>query len=208
MNLFKKLLFAVLLFAMAAAYSQTSKKEIQGSLNSGTIESQFDYLYKKSYTYKSVKSVKIRDLLKIKANVLDTIGSLNKKLNETNNIIAAQKKEINSLKENLKLTNDKLIEITKEKDSMNLLGMQMSKGGYNTLMWSLIFGLLILFIVFVLRFKNSNKVTKLTQKLLTETEEEFENYKRIAIEREQKVRRELQDEINKNKYNKKGTKEK
>lgn len=204
MKFFKKLILVLFLTIFASGIAQTKKKEpIKGSLNSGTIKSQFDYLYKKSYTYKSVKSVKIADILKIKANVLDSLQSAYKKINETNSIIESQKKEINSLKENLKITNDKLIEITKEKDSMDLLGIQMSKGSYNTLMWSLIFGLLAFLLFFIFRFKSSNTLTKQAQKLLNETEEEFETYKRVAIEREQKVRRELQDEINKQKYNNK-----
>jgi hypothetical protein len=66
--------------------------------------------------------------------------------------------------------------------------------------------LLAFLIFFVFRFKSSNTLTNQAQKLLNETEEEFETYKRVAIEREQKVRRELQDEINKHKYS--GKKEK
>ncbi|RUA09144.1 MAG: tRNA (guanine-N1)-methyltransferase [Flavobacteriia bacterium] len=209
MKFFKKLLFVLFLGIFASGIAQTKKrKPIKGSLNSGTIESQFDYLYRKSYTYKSVKSVKIADILKIKGNVLDSLQSAYKKINETNSTIESQKKEINSLKENLKNTNDKLIDITKEKDSMSLLGIQMSKVSYNTLMWSLIFGLLAFLLFFIFRFKSSNILTKQAQKLLNETEEEFENYKRVAIEREQKVRRELQDEINKHKYGKKESKKK
>ena len=41
-----------------------------------------------------------------------------------------------------------------------------------------------------------------------EIEEEFENYRQRSIEREQKLRRELQDEINKQKYAKETTKKK
>lgn len=203
MKFFKKLAFIFFLALFTTSYAQTTKSKIKGSLNSGTIESQFNYLYKKSYSYKDYKSVKKADILKIKKNVIDSLQHFYKKLNETNAIIESQKKEINSLKENLKNTNDKLIEITKEKDSMSLLGMQMSKESYNTLMWSLIFGLLILLLFFIYQFKNSSSLTKQAQKTLRETEEEFESYKRLAIEREQKVRRELQDEINKQKYAKK-----
>ncbi len=204
MKFLKKLTLVLFLTVFATGIAQTKKREpVKGSLNSGTLESQFNYLYKKSYTYKTVKSVKISDLLKIKGNVLDSLNSAYKKIRETNAIIESQKKEINSLKENLKITNNKLIEITKEKDSMNLLGIQMSKKNYNSLMWSLIFGLLAFLIFFIFKFKSSNTLTHQAQKLLNETEEEFETYKRIAIEREQKVRRELQDEINKHKYSNK-----
>jgi hypothetical protein len=42
-------------------------------------------------------------------------------------------------------------------------------------------------------------VTKEAKRKLEDIETEFEDHRRIALEREQKVRRQLQDEINKNK---------
>jgi hypothetical protein len=77
--------------------------------------------------------------------------------------------------------------------------MQMSKGGYNALMWTIIAGLFALLLFFIYKFKNSNTITKQAKKALLETEEEYEEYRRNSLEREQKVRRQLQDEINKQK---------
>ncbi len=134
--------------------------------------------------------------------------TLSKKLNESKSTIDNQNNEINTLKDNLKTTNDNLINITKEKDDILFLGFPMTKIAYNMLMWSMIFGLLLLLLFFIYQYKNSRIVTKQAQKDLNETEEEFETFKRVSIEREQKVRRELQDELNKQKYNKKkGNKE-
>ena len=82
---------------------------------------------------------------------------------------------------------------------MALFGLQMSKTSYNILMWTIIGGLFALLVVFVLRFKSSNSATKEARRKLEETETEYKDYRRIALEREQKVRRQLQDEINKNK---------
>jgi hypothetical protein len=82
---------------------------------------------------------------------------------------------------------------------MALFGMQMSKGGYNALMWTIIAALFALLLLFIYKFKNSNSVTKQAKKVLLETEEEYEEYRRNALEREQKVRRQLQDELNKQK---------
>ncbi len=207
MKNYRKLFFIFFLAIFTSAFSQTTqKKEIKQSLNNGSIEDQFEYLYKKSYSYKDIKSIKKVEYQKLKANVLDSLQSLSKRLNESNSTIETQKNEINTLKENLKTTNDNLINITKEKDEISFLGIAMTKTSYNMLMWSLIFGLLLLLLFFIYQYKNSRIVTKQAQKDLNETEEEFETYKRVSIEREQKVRRELQDEINKQKYKKKGSK--
>ena len=82
---------------------------------------------------------------------------------------------------------------------MALFGMQMSKTSYNVLMWSIIGGLLALLIFFIYKFKNSNAITRKANHDLAEIEEEFNEHRRTALEREQKVRRQLQDEINKQK---------
>ena len=82
---------------------------------------------------------------------------------------------------------------------MALFGMQMSKGLYNMVMWFMIGGLLVLLIVFIVKFKKSNAITRAAKKTLQELDEEFEEHRRVALEREQKVRRQLQDEINKQK---------
>jgi hypothetical protein len=86
---------------------------------------------------------------------------------------------------------------------MSLFGLQMSKTGYNMLMWSVIGALLALLILFIYKFNNSNVVTKEAKLALSEMEEEFEEHRKVALEREQKVRRQLQDEINKQKDSKK-----
>lgn len=201
MKFLKKLLVLVILFTISTTFAQTNTtNEVKPSLNSGSIESQFNYLYKKSGSYQEYKVVKKTQYYKIKANVLDTLKSLSKRLNESYTTIESQKTEISSLEENLKTTNVNLDNVTTEKDNMNLLGIPMSKTGYNTLMWSIIAGLTLFLLFFIYQFKNSNSVTKTAQKSLNEIDEEFNDYKKRSIEREQKVRRELQDEINKRKY--------
>ncbi|GAL80099.1 hypothetical protein JCM19274_3669 [Algibacter lectus] len=80
-----------------------------------------------------------------------------------------------------------------------MFGLQMSKSSYNVLMWSIIGGLLAFLLFFIYKFNNSNAITRAAKKSLAETEEEFEEHRKTALEREQKVRRQLQDEINKQK---------
>jgi hypothetical protein len=83
----------------------------------------------------------------------------------------------------------------------------MTKSAYNGLLWTIIFSLVGLLLFFIFRFRSSNSITVQAKTLLNDTEKEFEAYKAKALEREQKVRRELQDELNKQKYDaKKGKK--
>ncbi len=204
-----KYLLAFLIFAMATSliYSQEDQNNTpKPSLDNGTIESQFDYLYRKSSTYQEYKVVKQTFYYKIKKNVLDSLKLLKNELASTKQVVTAQNTEVNELKGALKTTNDNLTNVTKEKDNIKLLGISLTKTSYNTILWSIIIGLVLFLLFFIYRFKNSNSVTKQANKSLAEIEEEFFAFKTIALEREQKVRRELQDEINKGVSGSKGKK--
>ena len=197
---FSKHLLAFLIFLMATSlsYSQEDQNNTpKPSLDNGTIESQFDYLYRKSSSYQEYKVVKQTFYYKIKKNVLDSLKVLKNELAATKQMVTTQNTEIDELKGSLKTTNDNLTNVTKEKDSINLVGISLTKSSYNTILWSIIIGLILFLLFFIYRFKNSNSVTKQANKSLAEIEEEFFAFKTISLEREQKVRRELQDEINK-----------
>ncbi|WP_412985468.1 tRNA (guanine-N1)-methyltransferase [Pontimicrobium sp. IMCC45349] len=194
------LLLTVTLHTSIQAQNTASETD-KLSLNEGTIDNQFDYVIKKSNRYQEFKVVKQTWLHTLKAHTLDSLKAIKKQLNDTKAVVTTQQEEIDTLKNNLSTTQTTLDNTNKEKDSMALFGMQMSKGGYNTLMWSIIAGLLALLMLFIYKFKSSNAVTKAAKKSLAETELEFEEHRRVALEREQKVRRQLQDEINKHKNN-------
>ncbi len=185
--------------------ANTTQNE-QLSLNSGTIDNQFEYVITKSSNWNDERRqpyevIKRNWILTLKANVLDSLKAVHKNLNDTKSIVNKQVEEIALLKSNLTSTQSTLDKTNIEKDSMSLFGIQMSKGGYNSLMWSIIGGLLVFLLFFIYKFKDSNTVTKQAKTTLAETEEQFEEHRRVALEREQKVRRQLQDEINKHKSN-------
>jgi uncharacterized integral membrane protein len=191
-------------FAVTINAQSNSDSTTELSLNSGTLDNQFEYIIQKSNRYRDergrvYKVIRREWLYTLKAHTLDSLQAVHQQLDQTKNTVSTQQTEIEDLKTNLSSTQATLADTNKEKDSMALFGMQMSKGGYNTLMWSMIAGLLALLLLFIYKFKNSNSITKDARKSLEETELEFEEHRRSALEREQKVRRQLQDELNKQK---------
>lgn len=199
--------FTFVAFISLSSFAQTeTNQQPKPSLDGGTLESQFDYLYRKSSSYQEYKVVKKTSYQKIKGNVLDSLSSIKKELGDTKKIVEVQASEITSLKDDLKITNDNLSAVTKEKDNIKFLGMPMTKSAYNSLLWTIIFSLVALLLFFIFKYRSSNTITTQAQDLLADTEKEFEAYKAKALEREQKVRRELQDELNKQKYAGKKTK--
>jgi len=143
--------------------------------------------------------VKITDLYKTKDNVFDSIDTANKTIKDLSATITANDAEIESLNGKLQETTNKLNSVTEEKDSISFFGILISKGTYNFILWSIIFGLLLLLLFFIYRFRNSNFLTQQAKSALAELEEEYQNHRRRALEREQKISRQLQDELNKQK---------
>ncbi len=192
----------LLLFLLSITLSSAQvQPEEKLSLNKGTIDNQFEYVIRKSNRYQEYKVVKTTWLYALKAHTLDSLKAVHKQLADTKILVDTQDKEIQVLKTNLSDTNSTLNQTNLEKDSMSLFGMLMSKTSYNVLLWSIIAGLLAFLLFFIYKFKNSNVVTRQAKLSLAETEEEFEEHRKRALEREQKVMRRLQDEINKQKAN-------
>ncbi|WP_378298415.1 tRNA (guanine-N1)-methyltransferase [Aquimarina hainanensis] len=167
------------------------------ALKQENIEKQFDYVILKSGKFQDYKVVKRFWLDKLKANTIDSINTLESKLTASNQNIEKQKNTIKELQESLTTTNENLTSVTQEKDNMSFMGMDMTKSSYKTTMWAIVGLLIALLAFFIFKFKNSNTVTVQAKKALAEIEVEFEDHRRRALEREQKVMRKLQDEINK-----------
>ncbi len=200
MKFFNLIILFVFISFSAGLKAQTTP--VEGSLDGGTIESQLTWLLKKSPNYQEYEMIKRFMAVKMKANVLDTLKVMRASINEGKTTIAAQQTQIDNLKTELANTNQTLDQTNKEKDSISFLGMLMNKAAYNALLWGIIAALIGLLVWFIYKFRNSNLVTQQARAKLSEVEEEFESHRSRALEREQKVRRQLQDELNKQKAGK------
>ncbi|WP_242085119.1 tRNA (guanine-N1)-methyltransferase [Aestuariivivens sediminis] len=182
----------------------SSQQDSELSLDSSSINNQFEYVLKKSGNFRGTngqmyEAVKLSMLLALKAHAVDSLKLVHSELADTQTIVQNQSAEISDLKSKLLTTQNNLDKTNAEKNSMAFFGLQMSKTGYNVLMWSIIAGLMALLVFFIYKFKNSNTITRKAKLALSEIEDEFEEHRKTALEREQKVRRQLQDEINKQK---------
>ena len=184
-------------------YGQESTEVEKLSLDQGCISKQFAYISKRSGNYRAdgvrYEVVKESNLYKIRKNVLDSIAVMNKKTAELKSTISGHETTISSLNKKLDETTTNLTAVTEEKDSMSFLGIPVSKGTYNFILWTIIAGLFLLLGLFIYRFRNSNILTQEAKQNLSELELEYEDHRRRALEREQKISRQLQDEINKQK---------
>ncbi|MBT8317070.1 MAG: hypothetical protein HKP59_05550 [Lutibacter sp.] len=188
------LLVSIFLFTISG-FSQVTKKFI----DTGSVSNQFDYLITKSNKYQVYKVVELNWLTKLKSNVLDSISESKNSILTNLSTIDSQKKTIEQLENSLATSEVTIQTLTNENQSISLAGIQLSKSFFKTLMFSIIGILIISLFFFITKFKQSNRVTIQTKETLKEVEEEFETHRKIALEREQKVMRKLQDELNKQK---------
>jgi len=191
----KILILIVVVISSTSLFSQATKKFI----DTGSVKNQFDYLITKSYKYKDYKSVKTNWLYKLKANVSDSISALKNEITIANSSINSQNQTIDSLKLAVNSSKETVNNLNTKIQSISLLGLQINKGTFKSIVFSFIAILIILLLFFITKFKQSNSITVQTKQALKELDEEFEAHRKIALEREQKVRRQLQDELNKQK---------
>lgn len=197
-----RILFAVAL--LAPYFSSFAQEETSEEPQDMTIKGQFEVMERQSTNYRSGNGVpyeviKLSMLNEVKSNIFDTINTAYGSIKDLSATITANEAEIENLNTRLRDTTEKLNTITEEKDSISFFGILIGKGTYNFILWSIIFGLLLLLLFFIYRFRNSNFLTQQAKSALADLEEEYENHRRKALEREQKISRQLQDELNKQK---------
>ena len=166
-------------------------------LDKGNVESQIDFVIDKASSYEDYKVIKKVNLNILRAHILDSIKGAKKKLKDTQRVVVTKNIQIDSLRKELQSTNDQLTTIAKEKNAISFLGMSMAKQYYNSLIWSIIIGLICFLVFFVVLFRRGNVVTAETKKDLLETKQEFENHRKRTLEREEKLSRKYLDELNK-----------
>lgn len=194
-----------LIFAFLPAHSQetatTQTQSEELSLDSGTIDSQFEFVYRRSGNYRAegrrYEVVRIIHLDKLRQNVKDTLEAAAEKQRELAGTIEGNETTITSLNEDLTATKNQLQTITDEKDSISIFGQNIAKTTYNFIMWTAVLALMLMLILFVIKFRQSNYLTQEAKRNLADLETEYENHRRRALEREQRISRQLQDEINK-----------
>jgi len=183
------------LFLMTTLFGQ-----INTNLNDTvSIGHQFDNLIKTSNRYEDFRVVKTNAILQLKSNVIDSISVVNKGFSAAKSEINSQKNTIDSLKTVLNASEEIILALKHESQSISFIGIEFNNSVFKTILLSIIAVLAIIGLVFISKYTQSNKITKQALNDLKVLEEEFETHRKNALEREQKVRRELLDEINKHK---------
>jgi hypothetical protein len=161
-----------------------------------TLDEQFQDLKKNSYSYKEYKNIKLNELNSFWSVVQDSLKQKDQSFATAKGTIEAQNNKIDELNSTISTQKASIDEKEFDAQHINVLGMDLGKESYklfNTAaIIALLFGLGILFY----QFKSSQKIAVSKKKDFDKLSEDFEEYKRNALEKQMKLRRELQTERN------------
>ena len=162
-----------------------------------SIKGNFDLIYNTSSTYKEYKIVRKSRLNNLRNKVSDSVKQLNNDLN-------LKGQRINKLEQDLNNINKILLKNIAEKtsairlqNSIFFFGIELKKSSYKFMVWMIFILLVGVLSYFIFKYKNSFLTILEAKENLLQAEEELVMFKKKSIESDQKLRRQLQDEINK-----------
>ena len=182
---------------LVATLALTSTVFAQGNIK--TITNQFSSLFNKSSNYQNYKIVDKQSLLDLQQNVEDSIRNYKSTLTENQVLIEKHKQELEVVTKKLETAEQELKASLAKEEHFEFLGIAANKNTFQTVILALFACLLALVGAFYYRFKKCHVDTKDALRKLQDTDEEFDEFRKTSLEREQRIRRQLQDEINKNK---------
>ena len=160
------------------------------------LQQQFDEMLDASNRYQDFKVVRREFLDAFMSNVSDSISGYTERISQLESDVAGLENQIEKRSTEVSDRDETIANLNNERDSVSLLGMQLSKGTYSLIMWSLVIGLLIALLVALgstrIAAANNTELKRERDKLAGELEQSRKS--RLTVEQE--LRRQLQDEIN------------
>jgi hypothetical protein len=162
-----------------------------------TLQAEYENLLKTSNNYQDFEVIKRTRMESFFREIKDSLKLADDKLLKeikTKNEFEAQ---VMKLSKELEETRMQVSQAQEDRDSITSAGMTMEKGSFSTLMWSLVIILAAALLFVLFRTKAINATYRAQLKRLNEVEEELGQSKKKFLEREQELKREIQDYVNK-----------
>ena len=182
-------LFSIALFILAPSFAQQK--------DTSSVSGKFNLIYNTSSSYKEFKVIRKSRFLNLRDQVSDSIKLLN-------NELELKGEKINTLEQDLNNINKVLLNSIAEKtaaiemkNSIFFFGLKLHKSSYKFMNWMIFILLMGALSFFIYKYKSSYQIILSAKESLQESEEELVKFKKKSMENDQKLRRQLQDEINK-----------
>lgn len=177
-------LFIILVALVSKGNCQTSIPEV---LNKNTLKEQIDYIEEHSRIYENYRAIREDIFQKIKENYTDTIAEYKNDIKGLKRLNLGLRQSIDTLEMSLKTTQTNLNNMTITKNSIRLFGLEVNKITYNSILWTVIIGLLGLLAFGLLILRRTLIVTNHARKELKDLKDEFEAYRKKSREAREKM---------------------
>ena len=189
------LCFAILFICTTASFAQ--RRGNPALAGDATLQLQFDTMMDVSNRYQEFKVVRRTYLDEFMNNVNDSISEYTDRITQLEGEKSNLQGQVSATSSEVSDRDATITQLKSERDSVSLLGIQLDKGTYSLIMWSLVIGLLIALLVALgstrIAARNNTELKRERDKLA----EELDQSRKSRLTVEQELRRQLQDEINK-----------
>jgi hypothetical protein len=156
-------------------------------LQNGTLKEQMDFVQEKTRIYEGFRAIREDMFQKIKGNALDSLKAAKTEIKGLKNNTRTLFLKIDSLNASVGTIRADLEQMTKTKNSISLMGIEINKKGYNAVLWTIIVALAGFLTFGFLAYQRNHNVTAHTRKECEELKKEFEAYRKASREAREKM---------------------
>ena len=175
--------FTLFLMSVTAA----GQSEIPDVFTEGSVREQMNYVQEKTRIYEDFRAIREDMFQKLKKNATDSIDAARRTIG--NLVVERQNRDllIDSLNSAIETVKSDLDGMTRTKNSISVLGMEVNKKVYNSILWTIVAALAGLLAIGFLAYRRNHITTVDTKKECEELKKEFEAYRKAAREAREKM---------------------
>ncbi|MFZ2340658.1 MAG: hypothetical protein WAW07_13165 [Bacteroidales bacterium] len=173
------------LFLMSA--SAAGQSAVPDVFTEGSVKEQMNYVQEKTRIYEDFRAIREDMFQKLKKNATDSIDAARR---EIGNLVVERKNRdllIDSLNSAIEIVRSDLDGMTRTKNSIAVLGLEVNKKVYNSILWTIVAALTGLLAIGFLAFRRNHNATADTKKECEDLKKEFEAYRKAAREAREKM---------------------
>ena len=182
-------------------FVKLNAQTLSAVLDSASIESQLNSIHQRTRVYDNFRAIRDDIFVKMKGNVLDSLEGAKLEIALLNSNMIERNFQIETLNSDLSRTKNERDEAIRNKDGMSFIGIQLNKAVYNSIMWFVVLGLIVVSVMLFLLFKRAHIVTTQVKNELATMKTEFEEHKNNSREKYEKLVVSHHNEIMKMKRN-------
>ena len=168
-------------------YNASGQSPMPDELLKKPIQEQLKYIQWRTKIFDNYRAIREDMFQKLMGNISDTITVAFNSINTLTSTVSELETRVDSLTTTLETTKTSLEDALRTKNSIKILGSEVNKLTYNTIMWLIIAGLTVILVIVLLSYKRSMAMTHHTVKELEELKDEFQAYRKTAREAREKM---------------------